>query len=120
MPKYLKDTKIEYWKIGPSYKNDEGVTVPGKPYKVADLWANFKGKSFEAYYAARGTWAEPIFEATFTRPGFAVELTDYVYLNGKYYSVKEINDLTGHPHSDMKITVQYDAKKQSLFKDARG
>ena len=119
MPKYLKDTKIEYWKIGEGYVDDEGIPHDGEPYKVADLWANFKGKSFEEYYAAHAVWAEPVFVATFTRPDFAVELHDYVYHDGGYYEIKAINDLTGHPHSDVKVTVQYDAKQQSQFRNAR-
>ena len=119
MPKYLKDTKIEYWKISAGGTDDEGVYRPGAPYKVADLWANFKGKSFEEYYAAHAVWAKPVFVATFTRPDFDITLSDYVYHDGKYYAVKEINDLTGKPHSDVKITVQYDSKDQAQFKNAR-
>ncbi|ACV21874.1 Uncharacterised protein [Slackia heliotrinireducens] len=118
MPKHLKDTKIGYWKIGEGYVDSMGVPHEGAPYKVADLWANFKGESFEEYYAAHAVWAEPVFVATFTRPDFEIRLHDYVYHDGGYYEIKAINDLTGHPHSDVKVTVQYDTNQQSQFADA--
>lgn len=118
MPKYLKDTKIGYWKIGEGGVDEEGVPTAGSPYKVADLWCNFKGRDFTEYYAAHASWAEPVFQATFTRPSFAVELGDFICHDGGYYEIKSIDDLTGRPHSDMKVTAQYDEKQQSLFADA--
>lgn len=118
MPKYLKDTKVGYFKIGKGGLDGEGVYHDGRPYKVADLWANFKGTDFTAYYAAHAKWAEPVCALTITRPAFPVEIGDYVRHAGKFYEVKAIDDLTGRPHTDMKISCQYDAKRQSMFKDS--
>lgn len=110
MPKHLKDTRIEYWKDKEPTQNDEGVIVPGGPYKVADLWANFKGKDYSEFYQIHAYWAKPIFQATFTRPGFAVEVGDHIKCDGLFYEVKSIDDLTGKPHSDVKVTVEYDER----------
>ena len=115
MPRHLKDTRIEYWKIGEGHVDDEGIQHDGDPYKVADLWANFKGVDFTEYYAAHAVWAEPVFMATFTRPDFEIRLHDYLYHEGGYYEIKEINDLTGRPHSDVKVTVQFSTNDQGLF-----
>lgn len=115
MPKYLKDTKLAYYKIGSGSVDDEGVFHKGGPYKVADLWSNFKGVDTSEHYALSATWVEPMFKATFTRPAFPVEVGDYICHEGKFYEIKTINDLTGKPHSDVVVIVQYDSKKQSDF-----
>lgn len=116
MPKYLKDTKVSVYRVSKGGLDDEGVYQQGKPFKVCDLWANFKGVDFTAYYAAHAKWAEPVFAITVTRPAQSIELGDYVKHDGGFYEVKSIDDLTGRPHCDMKLTCQYDAKKQELFK----
>lgn len=116
MPKYMKDTKVGYYKMSERCADEEGVYHDGAPYKVADLWAHFNGVNFTVYYAIHAEWAEPVCELTITRPSFAVELGDYVEHDGKFYEIRSIDDLTGRPHADMKLTCQYDAKGQSLFK----
>lgn len=116
MPKYLKDTKVAYYRLGERSIDNEGVHHDGTPYKVADLWAHFKGVDFKAYYAIHATWVEPVCEFTITRPSFNVEIGDFVKHRGKFYEIRGIDDLTGRPHADMKLTCQYDTKEQPLFK----
>ena len=108
MPKYLKDTKIEYWTETPGGPDSEGIWQDGEKVKVADLWANARGKNMTEYYAHNRMWPAPILEFVFTRPAFAVELSDHIRYKGTFYKIANIDELTGHPHSDIKITCEFD------------
>ena len=110
MPKHLKDTKIEYWRETDGGVDDEGVWQEGEKAKVADLWANARGKDMSQYYANHRAWPAPVWEFVFTRPSFEVKLADHIRHDGKFYTIANIDELTGRPHSDMKVTCEYDAK----------
>lgn len=110
MPKYLKDTRIEYWTETEGGPDNEGVWQDGTRAKVADLWANARGMNMSEYYAHNATWPAPVFEFVFTRPGFDVRLFDHIRHKGRFYKIVNLDELTGRPHSDMKATCEYDAK----------
>ena len=109
MPKFMKDTKIEIWTQTAPYQDNEGVYYPGENTKVAELWANVRGMNMSEYYAHNSMWPDPVLEFTITRPGFEITLTHHVKHAGKYYKIVDIDQLTGKPHSDMKLRCNYDA-----------
>lgn len=109
MPKFLKDTKVEFWKRGQSYQDNEGVFYEGQPEKVAELWASVRGLNMSEYYAHNATWPAPILEFTITRPGFDVSLFTHLKHKGKFYKIVDIDELTDKPRSDMKLRCNYDA-----------
>ena len=108
MPKYLKDTKIEYWVETQGGPDNEGVWQDGAKEKVAELWANARGKDMTEYYAHNRMWPAPIWEFVITRPSFEVKLEDHIKHAGKFYKITNVDELTGHPHSDMKIHCEFD------------
>lgn len=108
MPKFLKDTKIEFWTSGEGSVDNEGIWHEGTPEKVAELWASVRGMNMSEYYAHNSMWPAPILEFTITRPGFDVSLFTHLKHKGKFYKIVDIDELTDKPHSDMKLRCEFD------------
>lgn len=109
MPKYHKTTKVELWRCDDSYQDVSGAWHEGRPRQIATFWACFKGRNYDLLYQSTGVWAKPTFDVTITRPKFTVPvLGDHIKWAGEFYVVRQINDLTGRPNSDMTLTVELD------------
>lgn len=110
MPKYQKDVKLEVWRDLPGKQDAEGAWHNDGNFKAGTVWANVKGTNYSEFYALHAKWAEPIFNATITRPSWDVMLGDHVAYKGKWYQVKTIDDLTGKVGRDMKLVCQLDSR----------
>lgn len=109
MPKFHKTTKVELWRNSDSYQDSAGSWHAGRPTQIATWWACFKGKDYSLLYQNTGRWAKPLFEITIARPKFTKpKLGDHIRHEGKFYIVREINDLTGQVGHDMTLTCELD------------
>lgn len=112
MPKYPKTTKIELWRDGEAWQDEEGTWHNDEPHMVTELWTNLKGDDFRLLYQMYGRWAKPTFDLTITRPKttkFVPTLGDHIAYGGEYYIIRQINHLTGQPGRDMRVTCELDA-----------
>jgi len=110
MPRYQKDVKLEIWKDGTPSQDEAGAWHAGVPYMAGSVWANLKGVDYSEFYALHASWPEPTFNATVTRPSWAIGVGDHVKHRGDFYEVKTINDLTGRIGRDMKLVCQLDTR----------
>ena len=111
MPKYPKTTRIELWRTADDWQDVTGSWHRGRPTQVATYWANFKGTDYSLLYQSTGVWAKPTFDVTITRPKRTkIRLGDHIKHDGKFYVVKQINDLTGEVGRDMRLTCEHDAE----------
>lgn len=107
--KFLKDTKVGYWRMGERWRDEWGVWHSATLEHVTNLWAHLQGVGYEAEFGA-GAWQDkPIIKLTIERPrsSFEVRLYDYIKHRGKFYQIKHVDELSGRPGHDMKITCEY-------------
>jgi len=109
MSQHPKTTKVELWRTTDSYIDAEGNEVEGRPTQIAAFWANFKGVNYELLYQSWGATTKPLFEITITRGKFSVpHIGDHIRHDGKFYMVKQVNDLTGQVGHDMRMICELD------------
>lgn len=111
MPKYQKTTRIELWRTPDEWQDAAGAWHQERPTHVATYWACFKGRDYSLLYQNTGVWAKPMFEATLTRPRFTtIKVGDHIRLDGAFYIVRQINDLTGQIGHDMTLVCELDTE----------
>ena len=109
MPKYHKTTKVELWRTADDWQDNTGSWHAGRPTQIATLWACFKGRDYSLLYQSTGRWAKPLFDITVTRPKFTRPgIGDHIRHDGKFYIVRQVNDLTGQVGRDMTLTCELD------------
>ena len=109
MPDHQKTTRVELWRTTDDYVDLEGSWHAGRPAQIATFWGNFKGVNYELLYQSWGATIKPLFEITITRGRFSVpQIGDHMRHEGKFYMVKQVNDLTGQVGHDMKLLCELD------------
>lgn len=114
MPKYLKDTKIKIYSLPKSYHDNVGLFHQKDPELLGEFWAHVSGIAYETKWAAGAYVNQTAFSFTITRPSFDIEPGFSIIYKGRQYLVKEVDELTAHPHTDFKFIAYFDNTRQEL------
>ena len=108
--RYLKDTRITYYRHGEDWQDSEGGWHEGDLAELAKPWAHIAGRDHAAEHAEHNTWDAQTFKATFTRyRGWCPRVGDVVEHDGDLYQVVAVDLLSGKPGADVKVTCEIPA-----------
>ena len=101
MASYLKDKKIELWRVDESMTNKNGFPIVQET-KIASLWAYYRHSSAKELYEAKGIQEE--YEAVFiiNHRTDIDSRSDYILFRGQKYDIVSIDDYQGGK-GDMKL-----------------